>query len=191
MLFPDLRILYREDKAMCGNTTKQRIGAALRQLMTEQHFDKITVQNLMDVTNMKRQSFYYHFRDTRDVLLWICRQELVEPLLRSDLEFSDWLMLALTIIDRDRVFYRKVMAAAHPEIIRQIGRQVLWQRTAELLYGHVSGPELDTNQRYVVEFFVQSVLVQFFRFASSRTPLEAGAARERIAALLAVVRKDP
>lgn len=52
---------------MCGSSTKQRIGTALHQLMNERPLDKITVQNLTDETSMKRQSFYYHFRDTRDV----------------------------------------------------------------------------------------------------------------------------
>lgn len=173
---------------MCGNTTKQRIGAALRQLMNERPFDKITVQNLMDATNMKRQSFYYHFRDTRDVLLWICRQELVEPLRRSELEFLDWCQLALEIVERDRGFYRKLLAAAHPEFVREIGAQVLWHRVVRLLYGNVSEPELDANQRYVVDFFVQAVLGQFLRFASGRQSLDRGIVRERMSALLAVIR---
>lgn len=172
---------------MCGNTTKQRIGAALRQLMAERPFDKITVQNLMDATSMKRQSFYYHFRDTRDVLLWICRQELVEPLRRSELAFPDWCMMALELVEQDRSFYRKLLAAAHPEFVRDIGVQVLWNRTAQLIYGNVSDTELDTSQRYAVEFFVQAILGQFLRFASGRTPLDLQAARERITALMAVL----
>ena len=64
---------------MCNNT-KQKIAQVLRRLMTQTPFQKITVGNLMDATGMKRQSFYYHFQDTRDVLMWICRQEVMEPL---------------------------------------------------------------------------------------------------------------
>lgn len=173
---------------MCGNTTKQRIGAALRQLMNERAFEKITVQNLMDATSMKRQSFYYHFRDTRDVLLWICRQELVEPLRRSELCFPDWCMLALEIVEQDRPFYRKLLAAAHPEFVREIGTQVLWQRTTRLIYGNVSETGLSPNQRYVVEFFVQAILGQFLRFVCGRSPLDHRIARERITSLLEVLR---
>ena len=173
---------------MCGNTTKQRIGAALRQLMRERPFDRITVQNLMDATNMKRQSFYYHFRDTRDVLLWICRQELVEPLRRSELAFPDWAMLALEIVERDRAFYRKLLAAAHPDFVREIGTQVLRHRTVCLLYGQLPDTELDATQRYVVDFFVQAILGQFLRFAAGRAPLDRQVAREHIAGLLGVIR---
>ena len=70
---------------MCCNT-KQKIADAMRRQIMEKSFEKITVQNLMDATNMKRQSFYYHFQDTRDVLMWICEQELAQPLKRSNLQ---------------------------------------------------------------------------------------------------------
>ena len=173
---------------MCGNTTKHRIGAALRQLMAEQPFEKITVQNLMDATNMKRQSFYYHFRDTRDVLLWICRQELAEPLLRSELEFADWLIQALEIVEQDRSFYRKLLSAIHPDFIQELGRQILWQRVTTMLYGNISYHQLDANQLFVSEFFVQALLEQFLRFASGRVPLQREVTRDRISALLNIVR---
>lgn len=173
---------------MCGSTTKQHIGAALRQLMGERPFDKITVQNLMDETCMKRQSFYYHFRDTRDVLLWLCRQELLEPLGRSELAFPEWYLLALDIVEKDRPFYRRAAAAANPEFVRMIGAQVLSPRVTRLFYGDIPETELDANQRFVTDFFIQAILGQFLRFVSGRTPLDRRAAREQIDALLAVLR---
>ena len=66
--------MCRENKLDTKLDTKQRIAAALRQLMQERPLRKITVQDLMDRTQMKRQSFYYHFQDIRDVLAWICTQ---------------------------------------------------------------------------------------------------------------------
>ena len=64
---------------MCCDT-KQKIAQALCQLMLERPLKKITVQDLMERTQMKRQTFYYHFQDIYDVLVWICRRQLVEPL---------------------------------------------------------------------------------------------------------------
>ena len=52
----------------------------MHEMMIRKSFDKITVKNLMDVTNMNRQSFYYHFRDTRDVLSWICQERVFLPM---------------------------------------------------------------------------------------------------------------
>ena len=63
---------------MCSNT-KQKIARALKQLMSERPLSKITVQDLMESAQMKRQSFYYHFQDIYDVLGWICEQQLGQP----------------------------------------------------------------------------------------------------------------
>ena len=99
---------------MCCDT-KQKIAQALRQLMLERPLKKITVQDLMERTQMKRQTFYYHFQDIYDVLVWICRRQLVEPLERPDYaSFEEWLTTALELLDRDRQFYRRAMAAADP-----------------------------------------------------------------------------
>ena len=47
---------------MCCNT-KLKIARALRELMCQRPLSKITVQDLMESAQMKRQSFYYHFQD--------------------------------------------------------------------------------------------------------------------------------
>ena len=59
---------------MCCDT-KQKIAQALRQLMLERPLKKITVQDLMERTQMKRQTFYYHFDDIYDLLKWLFEWE--------------------------------------------------------------------------------------------------------------------
>lgn len=171
---------------MCNNT-KQRIADAMRQLMNERSFDKITVQNLMDMTSMKRQSFYYHFQDTRDVLMWICRQEIIEPLADSRLEFVDWLLQALELLDRDRRFYRRLPPAARQDFLLEFGPRVLMPRITTLLYPGENSQSLDSNQQFVVDFAVQAVSARLMGFVESRRPLDLQAARERAEYLLNAV----
>ena len=47
---------------MCCNT-KEKIALAVKELMRQKSIRKITVQDIMEETGMKRQSFYYHFQD--------------------------------------------------------------------------------------------------------------------------------
>lgn len=155
---------------MCNNT-KEKIAAALRQLMTERPFEKITVQNLMDATNMKRQSFYYHFQDTRDVLMWICRQELLEPLAHSDLPFTEWILLALTLLDKDRAFYRRLMNVAYLDFVLEFENQLLRQKLTALLFPGVPPQSLDDNQRFTVDFMCQAVSGRLSQFVHTRAPL--------------------
>ena len=73
---------------MCCDT-KQKIAQALRQLMLERPLKKITVQDLMDRTQMKRQTFYYHFQDIYDLLDWTL-QEDARHLLADKINLDNW-----------------------------------------------------------------------------------------------------
>ena len=57
----------RGNGSMCCNT-KEKIATAVKELMRQKSIRKITVQDIMDETGMKRQSFYYHFQDVYDLL---------------------------------------------------------------------------------------------------------------------------
>lgn len=85
---------------MCCNT-KQKIARALRQLMNERPLGKITVQDLMERAQMKRQSFYYHFQDIYDVLSWICEQQLGQPLRDDpDLDLEEWCLRLIRLMEQ-------------------------------------------------------------------------------------------
>lgn len=170
---------------MCNNT-KQKIAQALRQLILQRPFQKITVGNLMDATGMKRQSFYYHFQDTRDVLMWICQQELMEPLQSSDLPLTDWIVQAMALIDKDRVFYRRMLEAAGPEFVREFDNKIMRPKMAETLYG--KNAHLSKGQLFVVEFAAQAATTRFILFAESRRPLNEAESREKVRFLLTALR---
>ena len=131
---------------MCSNT-KQKIALSLKQLMSERPLSKITVQDLMESAQMKRQSFYYHFQDIYDVLAWICERQLGAPL-RDDPEpdFETWCIRLITLMDEDRAFYRRVLLAGSPEIVRDFCEgltrpRVSRQGPQQLLRGAVLLPE--------------------------------------------------
>ena len=54
-----------------SNITKNALADALKSLMREKNFDKISVLDICEKCNMNRKSFYYHFRDKYDLLNWI------------------------------------------------------------------------------------------------------------------------
>lgn len=170
---------------MCGNT-KQRIADALRQLMAEKPFEKITVRNLMDATNMQRQSFYYHFRDTRDVLMWICAQKFIAPLRDSRLEFSDWVVYGMELLEADRSFYRKAFQALHGEFVSEFNDQVAVPRLRAELYPGME--KLDDNRSFLTEFIAQALTGRMMLFACSRRPLDRDRVRHRMEFLLQELR---
>ena len=66
--------------------TKERIAVTVLSMIRQQPISKITVQQIMARTNMKRQSFYYHFKDIYDVLDWSVRRYFCVPSVSSSLK---------------------------------------------------------------------------------------------------------
>lgn len=57
--------------------TKRALADALKSLMSEMPFDKITVTQICDRCSMNRKSFYYHFKDKYDLVNWIFDTEIL------------------------------------------------------------------------------------------------------------------
>ena len=66
--------------------TEQLLADTLKELMSNESLDRITVQELSSACNIKRQTFYYHFRDIYDLLTWMFLNE--NALINK--EVKDW-----------------------------------------------------------------------------------------------------
>lgn len=69
-----------------SNITKQALAGALKELIEEQSFEKISVSDICEGCGMNRKSFYYHFKDKYDLVNWIFDTEFVELNQNYDLE---------------------------------------------------------------------------------------------------------
>lgn len=61
-----------------SNHTKWRFANALMEIMLKIPFKKITVKDICDYCNERRQTFYYHFRDKYDLVTWIYYQDATQ-----------------------------------------------------------------------------------------------------------------
>ena len=60
-----------------SNITKKALAEAMKKLMSEKQFSKITVGDICELCDMNRKSFYYHFKDKYDLLNWIFDTEII------------------------------------------------------------------------------------------------------------------
>jgi probable dihydroxyacetone kinase regulator len=67
--------------------TKKALGESLKKLMSEQPFDKISIKDICDECGMNRNSFYYHFKDKQDLMIWIFDFEFLAKI--QTREFAD------------------------------------------------------------------------------------------------------
>lgn len=106
---------------MC-NATKRKIADCVKQLMKKKEIRKITIQDIMDATNMSRQSFYYHFKDIYDVLEWIVKYDFTERITcEKGWTLEDWTIHMLHVLAEERGFFERLVS------------QVEWPRLVNLV----------------------------------------------------------
>src|SRR5271166_3731277 len=63
------RVMRRRNLDQRVRRTRERLGAALVELILEKPIDQVTVQQVLDRASVGRSTFYLHFRDRDDLLL--------------------------------------------------------------------------------------------------------------------------
>ena len=94
-----------------SNITKKALANALKELMEEMPFAKISISDICGKCNMNRKSFYYHFKDKYDLVNWIYDTEFIAVARKKDYNVSDGLILDIfKFLYENRVFYRKALS---------------------------------------------------------------------------------
>lgn len=93
-----------------SNITKKALATALKELMEEKAFEKISVGDICERCDMNRKSFYYHFKDKYDLVNWIFDTEFIAVAKQKTYEHT-WEMLedACRYFADNRTFYRKAL----------------------------------------------------------------------------------
>ena len=111
--------------------TKRKMANALKEIMNTTSFEKITVSDIAEVSNIHRQTFYYHFQDRYELLDWLLYQELLVPLL-DGLSFEnmyDKLEQMFTTMRADKRFYQNALKINGEDLTRYVSRVATEQFT--------------------------------------------------------------
>lgn len=93
-----------------SNITKRALAAALKELMQDRPFAKISVGDICEKCEMNRKSFYYHFKDKYDLVNWIYYTEFLSTV-QVDANPNSWKLLndLCVYFYENRDFYRKTL----------------------------------------------------------------------------------
>ncbi|MCI7812765.1 MAG: TetR/AcrR family transcriptional regulator C-terminal domain-containing protein [Lachnospiraceae bacterium] len=148
-----------------SNITKRALANALRELMKEKSFSKISVADICEKCGMNRKSFYYHFRDKYDLVNWIFDTDFIS-IMQSHASADSWALLSglCEYFYENRDFYRKAL--------RIEGQNSFVDHFHELLYAliHSHLPEITNVQQageFQVNFFSDAAVMTFQRWILS------------------------
>ena len=91
--------------------TKKAIADAMKKLMAERPLAKVNVGDIVDICGLNRNSFYYHFKDKYELVIWIFQVEFIETMRVHP--FSDpWATLSevCSYMFHEREFYRNALS---------------------------------------------------------------------------------
>ena len=60
-----------------ASITKRALGEAFKKLLKTKKFSKISIGEICELCGINRKSFYYHFHDKYELVIWIFESEFI------------------------------------------------------------------------------------------------------------------
>ncbi len=89
---------------------KVLLADSFKELVLEKSVEKITIKEITDRAGVIRVTFYNHFQDKYELLEWICREEIVNPvrILLQNHMHREAMMFMFTAMQKNKEFYTHV-----------------------------------------------------------------------------------
>ena len=145
-----------------SNITKRALAGALKELMEEKNFSKISVADICEKCDMNRKSFYYHFRDKYDVFNWIIDTDLIYVICQQYASVTWDMLEALSrYFYENRSFYRKALSVEGQNSFSEHFHQLLYASFQSRLHEMFGAEEACDFQ---VNFFADAVAMTMRRW---------------------------
>ena len=153
---------------MCGHgtnkssfRTKKNLATAFEKLLDSHSFDAVTVKKLVDECDYSRQTFYRHFADKYDLVLWIYQEVVQDTVQRigEDLSWFEAVVTKLEIMRSKQSFYS--------EVYKSNDYNALIVRDADIVHAYyVENIERLTGNAVP---FRESFLLKFYAIGATRS----------------------
>ena len=93
-----------------SNLTKELLAESFRDLLLHRDFEKIPIKHITDQAGVIRPTFYYHFQDKYDVLEYILKRDVIEPvsgMIEENGLNSAAIRKIFSVFEQDALFYQK------------------------------------------------------------------------------------
>ncbi len=148
-----------------SSITKAALGGALKKLVTEKPFEKISVGEICDLCNMNRKSFYYHFHDKYELVIWIFENEFVSNM-TSYVKGNVWESMSMlcNYFYKNRAFYKRILMIDGQNCFTEYFSDLCKKHFADRIKERLEGITVtDKNIILYSNFFVYSVYMWLTR----------------------------
>ena len=134
------------------------LAESLIELSAKKPIDKITIKEITDKAGVIRPTFYNHFQDKYELIEWIIKTELLEPikpLLNAGMIFEA-IVLMLNNISANSVFYKKALKLEGAVTFNQIAMKCV----CEMFMNIISEKSISTYYAQSLCFITEGWIAQ-------------------------------
>lgn len=142
-----------------SQTTKKALAASLKKLLTLKTLDNITVKDIVEDCEVKRQTFYYHFQDIYALIEWIYITEVSKAIhdQKTHATWSNGFNALFQYILTNKSFVMNTYRSLKREDLEKN----LYEGTYALLFGVVLEQSeglnvTDADRRFITNFYKYS-----------------------------------
>ena len=148
--------------------TKTAVAEAMKALMKEKPFAKISVGDICERCGMNRKSFYYHFKDKYDLVNWIFQTEFLE-MMRVQNYTSGWQLLSdiCAYFYSEREFYTNALQVEGQNAFRDYFASTIGTVLPEIMRDHTKPAE---DSQFFIQFLTDAIQAAILRWLK-QTPV--------------------
>lgn len=170
-----------------ASSTKEALSAALKKMLSVKPIDKVTVKDLVEICNVNRQTFYYHFNDVYDLLAWTFEED-ADRYLPSKVIYDNWredVMTYFRYLKSNKVVALNIFNSPRRKFMLKHIKDRLHSCVREFAFITAESKNIDMQDfEFVVEFYTNLVVGLISQWMDSGMPESLPGNRERIMKLL-------
>lgn len=155
----------KKEKPLRASTlrTREKMASALREMLAEQDYSKLTVAELTKRVGINRKTFYYHFRSLDDLLRWMVDVEIVQKAkqtLLKDGPRDEIITLIMNYIADNQVLMRAALKTVGQTQVRKFLYQQMHELasyTTEIFARELADEPLEPDYKaFIVELYTEA-----------------------------------
>ena len=171
------------------NAIEVKLAASLKSLAVRHPFEKITIKQITDGAGVIRVTFYNHFQDKYDLLEWIMRTEILEPvrILLANSMFREAVVLIFRNMQKDKDFYMHIVNMEGQNSFSEMAERGIEEILRHAIGGTElsgKGPNVWISPEFVSKYYAKAmtfVVVEWIRTGMTISPEEMAEGYEYIA----------
>ena len=136
--------------------TQQAMAASLKKMLSKKTLDKITVKEIADDCGVKRQTFYYHFKDLHDLLEWTLIQEgeqVIDPNQICE-TWQDIYFEVFRYIEDNKNFVVNAYISVVKESLERFLYRIVYDMIAKFLHDMGGAEQMEKEDRdFICDFY--------------------------------------